>query len=116
MTLVEPREPGRARIHGPGESLTTNGDGSGVMSVNAFKAGEESADPGERELVILAVDNAVLRFPPCMAIGAVAENRRYPSALLSTIVGVFGDSRGAVVAYRGRSVWSCRPVAEGVRM
>jgi hypothetical protein len=46
------------------------------MSVNAFKAGEESADPGERELVILAVDNAVLRFPPCMAIGAVAENRR----------------------------------------
>jgi hypothetical protein len=113
---VEPREPGRARTHGPGESLTTNGDGSGVMSVNAFKAGEESADPGERELVILAVDSAVLRFPPCMAIGAVAENRRCPSALLSTIVGVFGDSRGAVVAYRGRSVWSCRPAAEGVRM
>jgi hypothetical protein len=46
-----PRERGRwsALCHGPGESLITSGDGSGVMSPSAFKAGEEIYEPGDSE-------------------------------------------------------------------
>jgi hypothetical protein len=60
--LDMPRERGRwsALCHGPGESLITSGDGSGVMSPSAFKAGEDSAEAGDNE-PRLAVDQADLR-------------------------------------------------------
>lgn len=120
MTLEDPRERGRvcvARIHGPGESPTASGDGRGVMSVNAFSIGEDTADPGESELVMLAVDSAVLSVAPGIAMGAVAAVRMCAPALLSTIVGVLGDCLGSDVAScAGRSVWRCSPAAEGVRM
>ena len=48
--LVEvPRGRWIARCHGPGESPITSGEGSGVRSPSAFKAGEEMADEGESD-------------------------------------------------------------------
>jgi len=58
----KPRERGRcsALAHGPGESPMTRGEGSGVMSPSALRAGEDSAEPGDKD-PRLAVDHAVRR-------------------------------------------------------
>src|SRR5262249_5919790 len=48
--LSEPEDPGlsaMARFHGPGDSPRMSGEGRGVMSVMAAKAGELMAEPGE---------------------------------------------------------------------
>jgi hypothetical protein len=57
-----PRERGRwtARCHGPGESLITSGEGSGVRSPSAFRAGDESTEPGDSDPA-LSADQAVRR-------------------------------------------------------
>lgn len=52
----------------------TNGEGRGVMSASAFIAGEEIAEPGDSELVILADDHALRRLLLlCTGMGAVDE-------------------------------------------
>jgi hypothetical protein len=61
-SIDAPRERGRgtALCHGPGESLITSGDGSGVRSPSAFSAGEERAEAGDKASM-LVVDHADLR-------------------------------------------------------
>ena len=57
-----PRDLGRgtARCHGPGESLITSGEGSGVISPRALSAGDDSTEPGDSD-TRLAVDRVVRR-------------------------------------------------------
>jgi hypothetical protein len=81
------------------------------MSAIALSIGDETADPGDSELVMLAVDSVFLSVPPVapgIAIGAVAEARSCAPApaLLSTMVGVLGDwvLDSVVASCAGRSV------------
>lgn len=118
--LDAPRERGRrtapARAHGPGESLITSGDGSGVMSPSALRAGEESAEPGDKEPAMLPADSVLLRRPSWMAIGAVAECRNssfvWPSRLSEKWCGGCESSVGVKAEI---SVCTWRPAAEGWR-
>jgi len=106
-----PRERGRgaALCHGPGESLITNGEGSGVMSPSAFSDGEESSEAGDSEPT-LCEDQAFLRWPwSCIAIGAVADCRSDSLPLPSRMGGLCG------VWWEEKSVWRVRPV-EGARI
>lgn len=41
-----------ARVHSPGEADKASGDGKGVMSTNGPTPGEDTADPGVRELTL----------------------------------------------------------------
>ena len=53
--------PSKARLHGPGEVDRVIGEGRGVMSAKGPTPGDETADPGERELTLdRAVDKADL--------------------------------------------------------
>jgi hypothetical protein len=86
------------------------------MSVRAFNAGDDRAELGERDPAMLAAERAVLRWPPSwMVIGPEADCRSCwccPTPLpVSTMVGLL-----VAVAYMGRSVCSCSPAADGVRM
>jgi hypothetical protein len=102
-------------FHGPGESIMS-GDGSGVKSVSAFSMGDERAEPGDNEPVMLARDGWLLKKPSCIAIGAVAECRSFPPVSPSRLTALSGDCASAVVVVcEGRSVWSCRPAAVGWR-
>jgi hypothetical protein len=58
-----PRDRGRTfpPARAQGESFMTKGDGNGVMSERAFKAGEDIAEPGDKEPVMLAADRVLLR-------------------------------------------------------
>lgn len=49
-------EPARARPQRAGESAPMSGEGKGVMSPRAANCGEDRADLGESELVMLATD------------------------------------------------------------
>lgn len=125
--LEAPRDRGRgtALCHGPGESLITSGDGSGVRSPRALSAGEEKAEAGDRD-PMLAVDHADLRYPSCIVMGAVADCRRdsfpWPASVpgsravlmgvgvddATTSVSSFNALEGARTWYlgTGRPVWS----------
>jgi len=64
--LSDPEDPGLstiARLHGPGDSPGMSGEGRGVMSVIAARAGELMAEPGESEVLvaILAADRDDLK-------------------------------------------------------
>lgn len=83
------------------------------MSPSAFSAGEESAEAGDNEPK-LAVDQADLRYPSCIAIGAVADCRRGSLPFSSTMDGLGGVWVGMVVANAARSVSSFKAV-DGAR-
>ena len=51
--------PSAARLQGPGDADKAIGDGKGVISTSGPTPGEDTADPGERELTLdRAADNA----------------------------------------------------------
>lgn len=111
---------GAALCHGPGESLMTSGEGSGVMSPSAFSAGEDSTEAGDSE-PRLFVDHADLRKPSCMVMGAVPACRSAspppPPLLLllpSRLGGLRAPDAGVWVAKAARSVSSFRAV-DGAR-
>jgi hypothetical protein len=58
-----PRDRGRmfAPARAQGESFIIRGDGNGVRSERAFNAGDDSADPGDKDPVMLAADKVLLR-------------------------------------------------------
>jgi hypothetical protein len=105
---------GPVRDQGPGESLRTSGDGSGVRSLSALSAGDDKADPGDKDMM-LAADIAFLREPPCAGTGTGVEwdgcSCAWPSMLERWSTG----RKAAGGVSKERSVWRTRPAAVGVR-
>lgn len=86
----------------------TSGEGRGVRSPSAFRAGEEMADEGDSEPVRLLLDRAVRRNFSSIIIGAVADWRS-PSLLVpATLVMLLGVLRAVDVVDGGRSVTRVR--------
>jgi hypothetical protein len=121
---MEPDDPGRGPplFHGPGESPGNIGEGRGVMSVMAARAGELIADPGDSEWyeAMLAADKVDLRAERSIAMGwedEVALPRFWANSLCSLVLDSWsGTGTGAVAVGVWPSVRMCRPAVKGERV